>query len=158
MKKALVLLVVLVFCFSAVAVSYADGGYGKKCGYQGKYGQNDGPGQEEMVLKKAHLILSNKEELDLSDKQYDQIKAMKIALKKALIKKNADIDLVKVDMKVEMWEDKADTASIEKLIDKKYDLKKEKAKMIVKTCADMKNVLTQDQKDTLKGLCKKSKR
>ena len=155
MKKTLILLVLLVFCFSAVAVSYADGGYGKKWGYHGKCGKNDGPGQEEMVLKKAHFILFNKEELDLSDKQYDQIKAMKVALKKDLIKRNADIDLVKVDIKVEMWEDKVNTVAVDKLIDKKYDLKKDKAKMIVKTCADMKNVLNEDQVKKMKTLCKK---
>lgn len=152
MKKVLAVLMVVALCLSVTTLSYA-GDYGKKSGCYVKKGGY----LESKVLKKAHFILSNKEELSLSDEQYDKIKAMKISVKKNLIKQDAQIDLLAIDIKTEMWEDKPNVAAIDKLIDQKYDLKKEKAKMLVKTYVDMKGILSDSQMDEMKALYKKCK-
>jgi Spy/CpxP family protein refolding chaperone len=60
-----------------------------------------------------------------------------------------------VDIKAEMWKDPMNVDKINKLIDQKYDLKKEKTKIIVKAYDDIKNILTADQKAKLKDVCAK---
>ena len=142
-KLMFVMILVLLLCLSGVNYSYAGGGY--------KHGLDD------KLHEKTHLIFSNKEELGLSDSQVEKIKELKIATKKDIISKDASIDIMAVDIKAEMWKDPINVDKINKLIDKKYDIKKEKMKIIVKTYADIKDILTKDQKAKLKEICKKDK-
>ena len=113
------------------------------------------------VFHKAHFLLKSKEELGLSDKQVKKIKDLKLEAKKDLITKKAEIEVLALDIKAKMHEEKIDTKAINKLIDKKYELKKAKSKSLVGAYAALKNVLTKEQKKKLKGLykkCKKGKR
>ena len=128
--------------------------------YAGHYGKaKDGHGGfESKIYRKAHFILKNKEELGLSDKQAKEIKDLKINTKKDLIRKKAEIDILALDIKTAMRKDPVDTDAVGKLIDKKYDLKKEKAKSAIGACAAIRSILTKEQKDKLKGLCKKFKK
>ena len=57
-----------------------------------------------------------------------------------------------------MHGEQIDTGAIDKLIDKKYDLKKEKAKSSVRAYASVKGLLTSEQKSKLKDLYKKCKK
>ena len=77
-------------------------------------------GFEKKFFFKAHMILKNQDELGLSDRQAEKIKALKIETKKDLIRKNAEIDIIALDIKVAMYEEQIDTGAIDKLIDKKY--------------------------------------
>lgn len=142
-KRTFVMILVLLMCLSFVSYTYADGKYKKEL--------------DSKLYEKAHLILTNEEELGLSDAQVEKIKELKITTKKDIITKDASIDIIAVDIKAEMWKDPVNVDKINKLIDKKYDIKKEKTKTIVKACADIKDVLTKDQKAKLKGICKKEK-
>lgn len=149
----------LIFCLSQEAFSahgYAGkSGYGCHMGSKGGYSHKKG--MESKFTRKAHFFLKNKEELDLTDKQVATIKNLKLSVKKDLIKRDAEIEILALDIKAKMWEDTINTTEINKLIDKKYDLKKEKAKALVAACAKLKGVLTDKQKDKLKGLCKQRK-
>ncbi|MDP8258709.1 MAG: hypothetical protein P9L90_04730 [Candidatus Aadella gelida] len=140
-KRLLVIVLILGLCLSAGTV-YA-GGHDK--------------GSDNKVVKKAMMMLKNADELGLSDEQVAKIKAIKIASKKDAIRKDAEIELLKVDIMSNMYGDTIDIETINPLIDKKYDIKKAKAKSTVKGYADLKNVLTADQKVKAKELCKKSK-
>ena len=53
---------------------------------------------EEKFLYKAKKILKNKDELGLSDRQINRIKKLKVSVKKDIINKNAQIDILKVDI------------------------------------------------------------
>ena len=64
--------------------------------------------------------------------------------------------MVKIDIKEKLYMDKVDVSGINALVDKKYELKKEKAKYLVKQYADLKAVLTDDQLDEMKSLWRKS--
>lgn len=110
---------------------------------------------ERTFFRKAHLILINQEELGLSDKQVKEIRDLKTKAKKDLIRKNAEIDIIALDISRAMWEEPVDTGAINKLIDKKYDLKKENAKSLVEAYAALKGVLKDEQKDKLKTLWEK---
>ena len=126
-------------------------GYGKK--RECHFGSKKSKG-----CSKAYMLLKNREELGLSDKQVDRIKALKYDAKKDTIRRQSQIDLVAVDIKKEMHGDTQNVEAVNKLIDKKYDLKKEKAKAQVATCAEIKNVLTEEQKAKLKEIWKKCKK
>jgi Spy/CpxP family protein refolding chaperone len=141
-------LVALFLIFSCVPqLAQADGDR-KKGGYHKEL--------DEKILYKAKLMLKNEDELELSDKQIDKIKELKIAVKKELITRGAEIDLIKVDIKSKLYDDKIDVPGINKLIDEKYKLKSAKAKYLVKTYADLKNVLTKKQMEEFKALCRKA--
>ena len=150
LKKMTVLLLLVVFssmCLMPQAV-YADG---KKMGYDQK------EGLEGKFCYKVKFMMKNKEELGLSDKQVAQIKDLKYSTKKELIKQNAEIDLAKLECESKLYEDKLDVAAMDQLIEKKYDLKKAKAKYLVSQYAKLKTVLTDDQMKKMKSMMGKCK-
>ncbi len=124
--------------------------YGKDHGCQ-MYGKDQG-GLDSKIFAKAHFFLKNEAELGLSEEQVKEIKALKVAAKKELIQRNADIDEIEVDVKAKMYDDVLDVNTINALIDSKYELKKAKAKYVVETYAALKNILTVEQKAALKEL------
>ena len=129
--------------------AYAEG-YGKGKGHHFDL--------EDKFSKKAHFILKNKEELGLSDKQIEQVKDLKIKTKKDLISKKAELEILGLDIEAAMWNDPLDANAVNKQIDKKYDIKKEKEKSLVGAYAALKGLLTEEQKEKMKGLFKKCKK
>jgi len=139
----------LLVCFTFLATQvYAE--HGKM-----KDGHGDMDGK---FYKKAMLIIENQEELGLSDAEVKKVMDLKMATKKDLIAKKAEIDLLAVDIKAVLWADEIDVTSVNALIDRKYEIKKEKAKSLVAACVALKGMLTPEQQKALKGLCKKDKR
>ncbi|MFC1479962.1 Spy/CpxP family protein refolding chaperone [Candidatus Omnitrophota bacterium] len=120
-----------------------------------KKGKGCHKGLDGKIFYKAGFILKNEEELGLSDKQVEKVKALKFATKRELVKRNAEISLVKIDIKEKLYKDKVDVTGINSLIDKKYELKKEKAKYLVKQYADLKGILTDAQLNQMKALWRK---
>ena len=145
MKRIAVLIIVL-SCFLATSL-YAD---------SYKQSRHHGYGLDKKFVNKVHLALKNQEELGLSDEQYEKLKTLKMNTKKDLIKRNADIDIIGVDIKGKLWEDPIDKKGINKLIDQKYELKKAKAKALVESYATFQTILTDDQKKKLKEISHKS--
>jgi len=144
--------VVVVFMLAALlscaAEVRADGGCGKMCMYQ----KSEKMGMDEMLFHKFHMILENAKELGLSAQQIESIKSLKLKTKKDLITKEAEIDLVALDVKTELWKDAIDVNVINPLIDRKYELKKEKAKILVAAISEIKKTLSKDQMDKLKAM------
>ena len=163
MRRNLLLTIALVLTFGLLqSVSFADCG-SRECGKKdckhrpsecGKKDCKDKP-LDKKVLKKLHMIFEHQEELGISDDQLAKIKELKVALKKDLIQKQADIDLVKVDIRSALYEDEINLNSVDKLIDQKYETKKSKSKQVVSTLAQLKKILTKDQMDNLKNLKRK---
>ena len=128
--------------------------YAKKGKCDGQHGQK---GKQEMKLSeklfhKAHMIIMNQEALGLTDQVVKEIKDLKIATKKSLIKQKAEIDLIAIDIKANLHQPKIDVKATNALVNKKYDLKKAKTKSIVKAFAKLKGKLTEEQMKKLKGL------
>lgn len=151
MNKKLMIIAFLTFALTLNAVTFEAYAYdsGQAKGHHEK--------SEKRFFSKAHFVLKNEEEIGLSDKQAEQIKNLKIRTKKDLIRKKAEIDILALDIKVEMWKDPINTNAVNKLIDKKYELKKEKAKFMVSAYAALKGTLTVEQKTKLKDLLKQHK-
>jgi len=151
MSKRFIVAVVLCMAMALNLAAFdAYAGHGKEKGHHFSL--------EDKFSKKAHFILKNKEELGLSDEQVKQVKDLKIKTKKNLIGKKAEIEILGLDIKAAMWSDPLDVNTVNKLIDKKYDLKKDKAKSLVGAYAALKGLLTEEQKEKMKGLFKKCKK
>ncbi len=147
-KKCIVaLLTVFVLAFGVLTIeAYADG-----CCSKSKKGSG---GLGEKFYRKAGFVLSQQEDLKLSDEQAAKIKQLKMETKKGLIRKKAELDILLIDVKAELHKDTIDTAVVNKLIDQKYDLKKEMAKDAVGACVTLKGILTQEQVSKMKDLKK----
>ena len=121
--------------------------------------QKKGPqgyGFEKKIFCKLRLAIAQQDELGLSKDQVAKIQRIETSAKKDIIKREAEIDLVTVDIKSKLHEDKIDKESIGKLIDQKYDLKKEKAKALIGFCAELNDILSSEQKNKLRGIiCQK---
>ena len=109
-------------------------------------------GHNEMFFQKAHLVLAKAAELGLSDDQVSKIKALEVTLKKSIIKEDADIKLLCLDIREVIEKDTIDTNAVNTLIDKKYAIKADKAKEAVQAYANLKKVLTKDQYGKLKEM------
>ncbi|MFH1847184.1 MAG: hypothetical protein ABH869_06495 [Candidatus Omnitrophota bacterium] len=152
-RRAKLTLTAVVLVSSILTMNvYADG-CGKMCGKMKSGHMN----LEEKFSCKALFIMENEEELGLSEQQIDSIKELRMTAKKDIIRKKAEIDIVGLDIKKELWEDTINVAVIDALIDQKYDFKKEKQKILIKAYASLKNVLTEDQKQKMKNIFKQKK-
>ena len=153
MNSNQIMAVALVLVFGLIqSISFACDGKGC-CKRDGK----DMP-LEKKFFKKVRMIFHHQDELGISDDQLAKIKELKVALKKDLIQKEADIDLVKVDIRSALYEDEVNLEAVNKLIDQKYETKKSKSKQVVSIIAQLKEILTKDQMDKLKNLKKKQHR
>jgi len=128
------------------SVSYADRKY--KDGHR----EYQHKSMEAKFFKAVKLMYVYQDKLKLTDEQLDQIKDLKVALKKDLIRKKAEIKVIKVEIRSMMYEKEIDLDAINKLIDQKYELKKAKSKMVVESCANLKKILTGEQMDKFKEI------
>jgi Spy/CpxP family protein refolding chaperone len=152
MKKYLVLTITFILALGLMqSASFAD---------KGKW-PDRGKGHEESIdskfFKKVKMIYRYKDELNISEEQLDQIKKLKIALKKDMIRSRADIDIIGIDIRSLLYEDVIDIRTANKLIDKKYEIKKSRMKNIIKSYAELKKVLTKEQFDKLKDIARRPK-
>ena len=147
-KKNLVACVSVLVVGIMVVLSNAYANYGHGDGF-GK-----GGGLEQVFFMKAHVILENREELGLPDDKAEAIKNLKIEIKKMLIKQNAEIEILGIDIMSKLHDYPVDVNAVNTLVDKKYELKKAKAKDLVEAIAKLKSSLTKDQYDKLRDLWK----
>ncbi len=102
----------------------------------------------------AHSIFENQAELGFSEENLHKVKDLKINTKKSLIRSTAEIEIIAVDIMAKMWEDSPDMTEINKLIDKKFTLKKEAMKELVSAFLTLKKMLSKEQLRKLHGICK----
>lgn len=158
MKKTLsvmlgLLIVTALFNFPAAAY-YPKSGCGMKNCDMNRGGQW---GIKEKFFHKANKVLGYKEELALSSEQETQIENLMKETKKNLIRKKAEIKVLALDIQDLLKDNPVNVAEINGLIDRKYEIKKEKTKELVAAYAQLKGILSQGQWGTLKDLWKKSK-
>lgn len=105
---------------------------------------------------KAHVILKNKDELGLTDGQVEKVKELKLNTKKELIRTDAEIKIMALDIKAGLYQEAVDAKAVNALVDKKYDLKKAKAKSLVSAYAELKGILDEEQMAKLKDVYSKA--
>ena len=109
-------------------------------------------GFEDMLFMKARFIMANADEIGLSDEQIEKIKTLKMSAKKNLIKKDADIKILALDIKAELSKEEINLSTVNGLIDKKYAAKTQKAKDLAASYVSLKKVLSKEQCTKLKEL------
>ncbi|MFH1645595.1 MAG: Spy/CpxP family protein refolding chaperone [Candidatus Omnitrophota bacterium] len=150
-KKIITAGLALFLVFGVVVLGvYADG-YGKEKSCS-KWSLED------KFSKKVMFLMENEEDLELTDTQMDQIKALKLSTKKALIKMEAEIEVIGLDIKDALWEEEIDIPDVESMMDQKYALKAEKSKLLVNSYVKLKGILTEEQKDKMKSIWKEKKK
>ena len=137
------LVILLTIAFSTMGM--ADHSYGGKSGYHKR-------GLEEKFFHKTHFILEHEQEMGLAEEQATSIKELMMETKKSLIRQDADIAVLAIDIKAMLHEKSIDVEAVDPLIDQKYEVKKSKAKMLVRSFASLKGLLTEEQMATMKSL------
>lgn len=151
MKRKLILMMAIFLVLGSMA-SVVSAEYGK--GKSVRMHDEKGMSMEDDFFKQVKTIYSNKEDLGIEEGQLAKIKDVKIALKKDLIREQAELDLVMVDIMAMMYADELDGKVMKDLIDKKYEVKKAKAKRVVDACMSLKDILTEEQKAKMKEMKK----
>jgi Spy/CpxP family protein refolding chaperone len=147
MRKHLIVTITLLLSLGLMqspAFAEKRGGHG-----QGRHHQKS---IQEKFFKKVKMIHRYQDELNVTDDQLNQTRELKITLKKDLIKKKADIEIISVDIRSLLYEDKVDVNAVNKLIDQKYEIKKSKMKMVVKSLSELKKILSKEQMEKLKSI------
>ena len=102
----------------------------------------------------AHSILENHEELGLTDVDVKKIRDLKIGTKKSLIRNRAEVELLMVDIISSLYQDKPDISEINKLVDKKFEIKKAGMKKLIAAFVGIKKLLSKEQMKQMKAICK----
>ena len=148
MKKIFAIMIACMLVFSIVAGnSFA---MCEMCKMKSSSDKGHQDGVEGKFYKKAMYILSEKEELGLTDKQIADIKSLKKKVMKDLIQKDADIKTVAVEIKSMMWETPFDVDTVNKLVEEKYELKKTKTQYVISSIGKLNGILTKEQLKQLK--------
>jgi Spy/CpxP family protein refolding chaperone len=154
MAKKLMCLAVIILMIASASV---EAGGGAQCGSNKGHGGGKQGDCAEKLMMKAHCLVMHQEELGLSDEQVEKIKALKYETKKQVIAQDAEIELAELDVKKAMWQDAIAVETVNPLVDRKFELKKEKAKMLIAAYADLQSILTAEQQKELKALKKQIK-
>jgi len=139
----------LFFVLSGVD-SHAD----HRCGWKDAYGKASyhGGDMEEKFFRKAHFILAQKDELGLSADQEARVRTLMTGAKKDLLRQDAEIGVLAVDIDAALAADEIDVDGVTKLLNQKYELKKTKVQSLVASYAELKKTLDPEQKTKLKTL------
>lgn len=146
MNRKAVTVLTLALLIMAVPSSQAAHGRGKS---------HDGWGLEEMFFYKAGFILSEQDELGLTEEQMEAIKDLKFEIGKEMIKQQAEIDVLALEVVSKLRGYPIDVEQVNQIVDQEYELKKVKERMTVGALARLKSVLTEEQYQKLKKLLSK---
>ena len=102
----------------------------------------------------THSILENHEELGLTDENVKKVRDLKIGTKKSLIRNKAEVELLMVDIISSLYAAKPEISEINKLIDKKFDIKKAGMKKLIASFVGIKKLLSKEQMKQVKAICK----
>ncbi len=157
-KKLLTLSLITVFvAFLGVSGAWAGHYSMERYGMTGEVKEHCNLELGEKFTHIAHMLIMSSDELGLTPEQLAKIKDIKKSVMQEMITKEAEANVIKVDICSSLWEDTINTEEINALVDKKYEAKKTLTKDVIKGIADLKGLLTEEQKGKLKQLCKQMK-
>ncbi len=128
--------------------AYAGHGAGG-CGKQGGCGSTE---MSQKFFMKAHFILAHAKEIGLTQATSDEIHRLKMEARKKVIRQEAEIEVLAMDIQSKLMQSPMDAGGIKGLLDQKYDLLKAQSKDAVDALAKLKGSLTPEQHAKLKEL------
>lgn len=172
MKKSILLVVLTAFFLSLAAPVQAEckGGqcalkhgksHGDCCGSKGDCGKCGEKGGgcpiAEKFMTKAHFFLDNQKEIGLSEDQVNQIKKMKVDMKKNAINGKAAHEIFGLELEQHLSQPKINLEAVNSFIDQSMAAMTQGAKDSVAAYAALKGVLTEDQMKTAKQIWQSKK-
>ncbi|MDD5772946.1 MAG: hypothetical protein PHX78_05710 [bacterium] len=116
-----------------------------------------GDKKECAACMKIEKIVKHSKEIELKEEQITKLRELEINCKKDAIKKQAEVDTLKIDKKALVKKDNVDLAEVKKIIEKIAVLEGEIEYNCIETSVKVKNVLTEEQTKKLHELIKASK-
>lgn len=154
MKKS-VWALLAVFMAVSVSSAYANHGGGMQHGgMMCQHGSHSQWGLEGKFFMKSHMIAKNADAIGLSADNVKAIEDLTMETKKALIRQDAEIKIVSMDIMKSLHNDMLNADEVKKLVEKKYDLEKTKELALVDAYAKLKSSLSKDQTAKLKEIWK----
>ena len=108
-------------------------------------------GLEEKFSAKAGMVKMHGEEAGLTEKQVQEVKDLKYTTQKQIVEMDAKIESLKLDIWQALYEKPADLAKIDALIDQKYEIKKQKSKLLAEAYVTVCNIPTKEQWKKIKS-------
>ncbi|MFH1189131.1 MAG: hypothetical protein V1682_00380, partial [Candidatus Omnitrophota bacterium] len=102
-----------------------------------QYGSKAGKDLVGKFCHKVAFIMEHEKDIALTEEQVKSVEDIKLKTKKELIKAEADIDVVGIDIEQALHQDNIDVPATDALIDKQYDLKRDKAKVLAASFAGL---------------------
>lgn len=168
MKKSVgVVLGLLMMLSLAAAPAFADNHCeGGRCPFKNKMGCDQGKDCDKKgecpiaakVLKKAGFFLSNKAEIGLSEEQVAEIKAIKLATLKSMIRSKAEMEIFEMELMDKMSQPALDLASLNASIDEASAGWGAGAKATLADYAKLKAVLNEGQMSKAKEIWAKNEK
>jgi len=122
---------------------------------KGKSGKS---GLCDVTTKQAHFVLKNQDELELTEEQVTQIMIIKADAKKDAIQRQAELDIIDVDIRSQLWENEINEEEVLTLVTKKCQVLEAKQKTAVQSYISLKGILTGEQKEQVKQLQRTKKK
>ena len=113
---------------------------------------------EGKFFHKAHSLMQHQDEIGLSEEQIESVKMQKREVKKTMLMRNAEIEILAVDINAKLREYPVDEKALSDLVSQKADLEKERAVAMVKAFAQLKNTMTEDQYMAMKEIWKEQRK
>jgi hypothetical protein len=107
---------------------------------------------EALFFHKAIFFLKCADQIGLTDDQMEKIKTLKLEVKKGLIRQNAELEILEMDVETALRGRPVDVKAVNLILDKKFEIKKAKARSLVQAIADLKAILTDEQYGKAKAL------
>ncbi len=121
--------------------------------HEGHFRHDAGDGAfEGMFFRKSHFMLERKQDLGLTGDKVETIKNLMLETEKMLIKKDAEIQILSLEMKAQLHDYPVKVETVNKMVEQQYQLKKEEAQSLVGAIAQLKGTLTKEQNDKLHQL------
>lgn len=111
----------------------------------------------ELFFHIAHHVWESQDEIGMSDSEVKKVMELKVKTKKESLHDKAEIEAVGVDILAALWDEKADVDAINKIIDKKYELKRESMKRLLASFLALKKSFSGEQMKKLKEICRRQK-
>jgi Spy/CpxP family protein refolding chaperone len=100
------------------------------------------------------MALKSKEALGLSEGQVDLIRSLHLDTQKNMIRQQADVRIIELELLSKMHDDRQGLAAIQVIIDRQYEAKKALAKSRIEAKFKLMEILDEKQRETLKSLKK----
>ncbi len=116
-----------------------------------------GESVSDIFFFKAHTLLKLEDKLGLSKEQAEAIKTLSTEVKKDVVRREAEIQVIKLDLFTHLRNETVDVKAVQALVDQKYEAKKSMEKSVVEAYAKLKGSITAEQWAKFKELKKEFK-